>query len=349
MEIQVTGIAFRAFTLISPLGLIACGGGDGPAACNNPNPAICAAVGSASSGSTGSNNANANQNSELLFTTAPAAITLSAGTSVTYGVGGGSPPYTATSGNINVGKATISDQTLSISGVAAGESPVAVVDSRGKTVTIKLTVAAQGQAGRALSIAPAAITVGKCTTNIPFIFSGGTPPYTVFSSANFDVPVSSPLPLDPSVGSFYFNATVQYRKDPKNVPGIALFTDTLTVLDSQSRTATVDVTTRVSSDDPPCPENPLKVFPESANFRESQVRIFQISGGTEPTVTFSNPSVAKYIRLNATEFNVQANNLPTGTTGATTLMTVTTNVLNEAGTAVGQQRANVVITVLPQP
>jgi hypothetical protein len=334
MNAQAARIFLRAGILMSPLALVACGGGDGPSACTSPNPAVCAAVGSAPASST-VNPIVENANAASLFTTAPTAVTLNAGTAVTYGVGGGTPPYTATSGNTNVGKASMSGTTLSLSSVAAGTSPVVVVDAVGKTVNIALTVLAQGQAGAALSVAPGALTIGNCTTNVPFIFSGGIPPYTIFTSDNFGVPVSSPLMLDGVLGSYYFTATIQYKSPTSG--GEA----TLTVLDSQSRSETVKVKTPVSSD--PCPLNPLlKVFPESANFRASEMRSFQVTGGSTPakapTVSFADPSVAIYVPVSETEFKVQA--VESVTVPRTTLMTVATT---------DGQRASVVITVMPQP
>src|SRR5689334_8691550 len=58
-----------------------------------------------------------------------------------------------------------------------------------------------------LSVAPAALTIGDCTTNIPFIFSGGVPPYTIYTSDNFSVPVGSPMQLD--ANRLYFTATIK--------------------------------------------------------------------------------------------------------------------------------------------
>lgn len=347
MNAQTARIFLQAGILISPLALVACGGGDGPAVCSNPNPAVCAVVGSASRSTTSP------PSSVALFTTAPTQVTLNAGTSVTYGAGGGSPPYTATSGNANVVTAGMSGNTLSLTSVAEGSTDVAVVDSLGKTVNIVLKALAKGEPGKAISISPAQISVGSCTTNIPFIFTGGDKPYTVFSTDNFNVPVSAALELDRAVGSYYFTASTLSSKGA-----------TLTVLDAQSRTATVVVNTSGTG---PCPENPLlKVIPESANFRASEIRSFQVTGGppqskSEQTPTkdpltvyfFDTPSVppvpfeppvATYIRTtpvtasSALSFNVQAVN--SVTTPRTTLMTVVT---------ADNQRTNVVIRVLPQP
>jgi len=350
MNAQTARIFLRAGILISPLALVACGGGDGPAVCSNPNPAVCAAVGSAPRTTTSP------PPSVALFTTAPTQVTLNAGTSVTYGAGGGSPPYTATSGNANVVTAGMSGNTLLLTSVAEGSTDVAVVDSLGKTVNIVLKALAKGELGKAISISPAKISVGRCTTNIPFIFTGGDKPYTVFSTDNFNVPVSAALELDRAVGSYYFTASTLSREGA-----------TLTVLDAQSRTATVVVDTLLGTGTGPCPENPLlKVIPESANFRASEIRSFQVTGGplqskSDPIPTkdpltvyfFDTPSVppvlfeppvATYIRTtpvtasSALSFNVQA--VSSVTTPRTTLMTVVT---------ADNQRTNVVIRVLPQP
>lgn len=351
MNTQIAGIALRALTLISPLAFVACGGGNGPAVCSNPNPAVCAAVGSAPASST-NNATNTNTNAGSLFTTAPTAVTLNAGTGVTYGVGGGTPPYTASSGNTNVGKASMSGTTLSLSSVAAGKSPIVVVDSLGKTVNIELTVVAQGQEGKALSVSPGAITVGNCTTNVPFIFSGGIGPYTVFSSDNFGVPVSSPLPFDAAVNSSYFTATVKYSREALIQLAPNLVSSTLTILDSQSRTATVTVTTPtlpIPAGPEACPANPLlRIFPESANFRESEIRSFEVVEGLTPggplaVISFSNPSVAKSFPVSLVPpftFKVQAEPLLPGAISATTLMTVE---------GANGQRSSIVLTVLRQP
>ncbi|MDO8718339.1 MAG: hypothetical protein Q7K20_05065 [Polaromonas sp.] len=280
-------------------------------------------------------------NAGSLFTTAPTAVTLNAGTAVTYGVGGGTPPYTATSGNTNVGKASMSGTTLSLSSVAAGTSPVVVVDAVGKTVNIKLTVLAQGQTGAPLSLTPGALTIGDCTTNIPFVFTGGVAPYTVFTSDNFSVPVSSALPLGPNS---YFTASIK-ALNPGNI--LSTFTPTsytavLTVLDGQSRSATSTIT--VPSVHVTCPDNPLlQISPSSANFRPTEILAFQVAGGPLPAVppavpkvpqiNFSDPAVASVVLNNdGISFNIQA--LKVGIT----LMTVTTS---------DGQSSNVTLTVLP--
>lgn len=352
MNAQAARLFLRAGFLLSPIALVACGGGDSTECFSLDRTRCTVSASTGLNAGSANNNTTTNTNAGTLFTTAPTAVTLNAGSGVTYGIGGGTPPYTATSSNTNVGTTTVSGTTLSINGVAAGTSPIVVVDSLGKTVNIALTVVAQGQEGKSLSVAPGAITVGNCTTNIPFIFSGGTGPYTVFSSDNFGVPVSSPLALDPAVNSSYFTATVKYSREALIQLSPRPVSATLTVLDSQSRTATVTVTTPtlpIPTGPEACPSNPLlRVFPESANFRESEIRSFEVVEGLRPggplvVISFSNPSVAKAFPVSLVSpftFRVQAEPLRLGAVKATTLMTV------EASDG---QRSSVVLTVLPQP
>ncbi len=282
---------------------------------------------------------------QALFTNAPSAITLNTGFGATYNVGGGSPPYSATGANTNIVTASMSGSTLVINGVAAGASSVTVVDSLGKALNIETTVLPREQSGTPLSLAPRSVTVGDCTTNIPFIFSGGVGPYTVFTSDNFNVPVSSPLRLG-VLNSSYFTATVDYRRVTLTTPPPPIMA-TLTVLDSQSRTATATITT--PSIQQPCPNNPLlQVFPESANFRASEVRAFQISGPvvTDPSqidVSFADPSVARLVSRTKTTIEIQAASVILAP--VTTLMTITVKDAEKINVV---QKANVIIAVLPQ-
>ena len=270
-----------------------------------------------------------------LFTTAPSKITLASGGSANYTIGGGTAPYTATSGNTAVATATASGTNLAISSTSAGLAPVAVVDSTGKTITIDVTVLAKGQTGTALSIFPATINAGDCTTNIPFVFTGGTAPFTVLTSDNFGVPVSTALPLG---SDSYFTASI------RNPLGPFPYTATVTVLDSQSRTAVSKITTDFLRT---CPSNALlQTQPASANTRVTEIQTFQIIGGQPPYTVVSQdydklttpptPPTFATASMNAgnTSFNVMANKV------GTALITLRS--------ADGQQH-HIVFTVLPAP
>ena len=196
---------------------------------------------------------------------------------------------------------------------SVGPAQVAVVDSAGKTVTIDITVLAKGQTDTALSIFPVEINAGDCTTNIPFVFTGGTPPFTVLTSDNFGAPVNTALHFR---SDFYFTAGIRNPGSP-----VFPYKATMTVLDSQSRTAVSEITIDFPRI---CPSNALlQTQPASANTRVTELQTFQIIGGQPPYTVMSRdydpatstlitpPSVAPLATasMNAgnASFNVRAN------------------------------------------
>ena len=322
----------RLFIVQSTLLLGACGGGGSSdsANCVSAIAGLCASLGAGgSTAQPGGGTA-----SSTLFTTAPSKITLASGGSANYTIGGGTAPYTATSGNTAVVTATASGTTLAINSTSAGLVPVAVVDSSGKTVTIDVTVLAKGQTGTALSIFPAAVNAGDCTTNIPFVFTGGTAPFTVLTSDNFGVPVSTALPLG---SDSYFTASIKNPGSP-----IFPYTATVTVLDSQSRTAVAQITTDFLR--LPCPANALlQTQPASANMRVTEIQTFQILGSVADfSVTSSNASIVTALPRSPSSltFNLQAA-ASNRTTQATALITVKS--------LTDSQQVNIVVNVLPAP
>lgn len=261
------------FMLLLALSLGACGGG----ATNDDirrQQAECASGVAAScdllnhTASTGQQTAAATP----LFTTAPSAITLAFGGSATYAIGGGKAPYTATSSNTNVETIALSGTALTISSVASGTAQVAIVDSAGKSVTINVTVLGKGQTGTPPSIFPASITAGNCTTNIPFVFTGGTAPFTILSGDIFHVPVSAALRFG---SDSYFMASLVDVETPKDV--------VVTVLDGQSRTATAIITIPTAGT---CPKNELlHIVSGSQNAHITERITFQIAGSKPPYST----------------------------------------------------------------
>jgi hypothetical protein len=178
------------------------------------------------------------------------------------------------------------------------------------------------------SIFPAALTIGDCTTNIPFVFAGGTAPFTLFTSDNISIPVSAALPIG---SNSYFTASIR-ALGGQIVPIVA----TLTVIDSQSRTATANITIPVVHAS--CPANPLlQTSPASAAMRTSEILAFQVSGGVPLALapfhsfTFSDPAIAKVVMDGDATFHVQA------LTPGSTLLTVT---------SADGQNANISLTVL---
>jgi hypothetical protein len=158
---------------------------------------------------------------------------------------------------------------------------VTVTDAKGHRAQTNVTVLGMGQSGSVPAIIPASITVSDCTTNIPFVFFGGTPPFKVYSGDSVHVPVSAPLPFG---ANSYFTASI---RNPTINPFTGLPTATLTVLDSQSKTATTEV--RVPSL-LTCPNNPVLEVAVSSNVaKETEQISFQVTGSAPPyTVTVNN-------------------------------------------------------------
>lgn len=76
----------------------------------------------------------------VLFTTAPPAVVIKVSTPETYSISGGKAPYTATSSDTSVLRAsTSSDGKVTLTGVAAGNVNVVIVDSNGASVTLAVT------------------------------------------------------------------------------------------------------------------------------------------------------------------------------------------------------------------
>ena len=303
--------------------LVACGGGSN--GCTTLDPARDSSLPSCTTSSTAA--------STGLFTTAPSAVTMTSGGGATYTIGGGTAPYTATSGNMSVATTSLAGTTLTINSIAAGTAPIAIVDSTGKTVMINVTVLSTGDTGIPPSIFPASITTGDCTTNIPFIFSGGTAPFTIFTSDNIAVPVSVAMPL--GAKSFFMASVRSLFLSPDTdlngvktviVPRVA----TVTVLDSQSRVATATITIPLAH--PTCPDNPLlQTAPASANAHVTEILAFQITGGLAPySFASSAPEIVNVIGSSATSFNAQA------IAAGTALLTVTST---------DGQKANITFTV----
>lgn len=119
--------------------------------------------------------------SAALFTSAPASLTLTSGTtSLSYNINGGFAPYTANSDKPSLIGVSISGSTFTISAIAGtgGSGSVTVADSSGKSVIVSVIVPAPSAL---FSTAPATLQILNGTTNFYTVF-GGTTPYVVNSN-----------------------------------------------------------------------------------------------------------------------------------------------------------------------
>lgn len=120
-----------------------------------------------------------------LYTTAPSSISIGLGEAPTYTIQGGIGPFTATSSNGSVAKASVTGSTLTVTGLSAGVADVVIFDSTGASVKVTATVQGGTATVPLYSTAPDSITVavGAAPT---YTIAGGASPYTV-SSSNVNV------------------------------------------------------------------------------------------------------------------------------------------------------------------
>lgn len=120
-----------------------------------------------------------------LYTTAPSSISIGLGDAPAYSIQGGVGPFTATSSNAAVAKASVTGNSLNITGLSTGVADVVIFDSTGASVKVTATV----QGGSAIvplyTTAPESITVAV-GAKPTYTIAGGASPYTVTSS-NVDV------------------------------------------------------------------------------------------------------------------------------------------------------------------
>lgn len=223
---------------------------------------------------------------------------------------GGSTPYTWSAVGLPAGLSMSTGGVISGTPSAAGTYAIAVTvtgaDGLSSSAGLSLTVVAPtgGGVGNAPSLAPASIAVSECTTDIPYIITGGTGPFISFSTNSVDVPTTTPVGIGspPSFYVFTVSTTDQAGKLPLPAPTEY----TITALDSQSRaaTATIGVT---STHGAACPNFPkLTLSPTSQSLsvdgspNPSSFVLHIQGGGDVPvldgivdfTVSSSDPSVA---------------------------------------------------------
>lgn len=114
-----------------------------------------------------------------MFTTAPSSVSIANGTTVTYSITGGYPPYSVVSDDISVVRATVSGSVFAVSAVAGGKANVTIKDAQGaSSIAIAVTV---GSSTKLFINAPSSVTIAPGSSQT-YLLSGGTAPYSVVSS-----------------------------------------------------------------------------------------------------------------------------------------------------------------------
>ena len=116
-----------------------------------------------------------------LFTTVPGTVTLGVADKPVYTIGGGTAPYTASSTNVGLVKATVSGTSLTLEGVAAGTAQIQIFDATGTSRSATVTVGSGSPAVALFMTAPSAVTVAPSAT-ANYTIGGGTGSYTASTS-----------------------------------------------------------------------------------------------------------------------------------------------------------------------
>ena len=202
-----------------------------------------------------------------LFTTSPSAITVSKESTMSYGIGGGTAPYSATSSSTGVATALVAGSSLTVNGLSAGSASLVVRDSTGATVTIAVTVPTPSTTAL-YTTAPASVTVAIDATP-EYGISGGAAPYTATSS-NTSV------------------AKVAVTGSNLKVTGVSAGSASIVVRDSAGATVNIAVTvpntTTVAL---------YTTAPSSFTVASASKTVYTVGGGTSPyTAVSDNTSIA---------------------------------------------------------
>lgn len=210
--------------------------------------------------------------STALFTTAPSAVTLASGASVSsYSISGGTAPYSASSSNEGVARALVSSSTLNLTSIGAGSAKVIVSDALGATVEIAVTVTSITTTPTALIVQPSASTANVGDV-LNFSLSGGSPPYSVMSN-NISIATVSAASVSTSGGTF--TATL------RNVGAT-----TIAIVDTLGQTTTLTLTVNN-------PVTMLRLSPSTVEIGEDYtgVVVLSIYGGTGPYTAYTSDLV----------------------------------------------------------
>lgn len=203
-----------------------------------------------------------------LYTTAAPSVTIAPTTSATYGIGGGTGPYVATTSNVAVVTASVSTAGLTITGVANGSAQVMVGDSTGSSITINVIVS-EGAVTALYTTAPSTITLTKGNTAY-YTIGGGRSPYTATTS-NAGVATTSVLGTNLSIVGGSLDGLAQIK-----------------VVDATGTSVTISVTVGSGTSTALFTSAPS---PVTISIAASST--YAIGGGTAPyTVNSGNASVA---------------------------------------------------------
>jgi len=209
-----------------------------------------------------------------LYVAAPGAVNLEVAAASTYGISGGTAPYSVSSSNVSVASASVSAASFTVTGIKAGAAQVIVFDAVGQSATVNVTIGAGGSVASVplFTTAPMAVTLASGAAASSYSIGGGTPPYSV-SSSNASVVTAT--------GS---------DSTSLHLTSVAAGSATVVISDSVGTKLEIAVTVTATTITP----TPLAVLPSSATANVGDVLSFGISGGSGSysSVTVQNASIA---------------------------------------------------------
>ena len=249
-------------------------------------------------------------NSALSFyTSAPSAISLgvTSNNTGTYLLGGGVPPYVASSANNSVVTATVptsgNTNSLIITGVSPG-GPIAVtvVDSNGGKVSTNVTVV--GTTSSTMSVAPATVAQAFVGDTLNFVVTGGTAPYTATSN--------NPSLAHVNNGSNITNGTFSATMGAASSAGVIIL-----VTDNNGNAQQITISA-IAAKVP----TTLSITPQAWSILSTYsgaIPALTVNGGTSPYQVFTTPATYTTITPNTT---VTAGFFPSATAPTLTQLTV---------------------------
>ena len=217
-----------------------------------------------------------------LFTTESSTLTMAPNVVRNSTIGGGVAPYTVSSSDTGVVKATVTGTALTLTSVADGFGFVDITDARGRKIFISVTVSS-GTVANLFTTAPATVTMAPSVTR-PFTIGGGVAPYTATSS---------------NTGA----ATVAVTGTALNITSVADGSASVVVTDARGTRVTVAVTVTSGT-----PADLFTTAPSALTMSPSATRTFTIGGGVAPySVQSSNSgAVTATVPTGTSSLNVTA-------------------------------------------
>jgi hypothetical protein len=252
-----------------------------------------------------------------LYTSAGATVTIGAGVTATYNIGGGgnasgTTTYSAATNNAAVATASVKGNTLTIVGGSAGSATISVSDSTGNgvVVLIGVTISSGGSTTALYTTAQTAITITG-SASPTYMVAGGTPPYNT-SSSNTAV------------------ATSSITGNTLTIKGIASGSTNVAVFDSVGAAASViavSVSNGAIAGLYTTAPSPLKIGAGSAS------SIYTIAGGRAPYTVSTDNSGTATATVTGTDLSItgvssgNANIIVFDSTGATSTIAVVVGTL----------------------